>query len=407
MTSETDVLVIGGGGTGVGIARDLAMRGLEVTLCERGGLGSGTSGRSHGLLHSGARYAEADREGATECIEENRILKGIAGACIRDTGGYFVQLADDDPAYFESKLAACRDLSIPAEVYDGRTVRETTDALAADVKRVMRVPDGVIRPSRLVAATAESAREHGGAIHTHTAVSDIHTNGERVTGVTTEGGLNGRIDADYVVNAAGAWAGQVGADLGLGIDMQPTRGVMVAVDFEGVDTVLNRARDPDDGDIVVPHERQVVLGTTSVPVDDPDEYEQADWEIERTIEECARMVPGIEGLDPSRVYWGVRPLFGPDEGERDGRGISRGFFLLDHAARDGIEGICSVVGGKLTTHRLMAEAIADHVASRMGVEAPCRTAEERLPGVDDPAVLDRLVANYDARGPADEDVLAV
>ncbi len=72
MAVETEVLVIGGGATGAGVARDLALRGVDVTLVERGGLSSGTSGRSHGLLHSGARYAEADARGAEECLEKTR-----------------------------------------------------------------------------------------------------------------------------------------------------------------------------------------------------------------------------------------------------------------------------------------------------------------------------------------------
>jgi len=118
MAHETDTLVVGGGATGAGIARDLARRGVDVTLVERGGIGSGTSGRSHGLLHSGARYAEADRTGAEECLEENEILRDIAGACIRDTGGLFVQLEEDDPAYFEEKRAAGEDIGIPTETLE-------------------------------------------------------------------------------------------------------------------------------------------------------------------------------------------------------------------------------------------------------------------------------------------------
>ena len=75
MSEEPTVLVVGGGATGTGVARDLSLRGVNVALVERGGLGSGTSGRSHGVLHSGARYAESDPTGAEECIEENRVIR--------------------------------------------------------------------------------------------------------------------------------------------------------------------------------------------------------------------------------------------------------------------------------------------------------------------------------------------
>src|SRR6056297_4095159 len=147
MTHQTTVLVIGGGGTGVGTARDLAARGVDVTLVERDGLAGGTSGRSHGLLHSGARYAESDPVGTEECIEENCVLRDIAGACLRDTGGLFVQLADDDPAYFEEKRDACEDVGIPSETLDAEAAKAAVPDLSADVERAMEVPDAVVYPS--------------------------------------------------------------------------------------------------------------------------------------------------------------------------------------------------------------------------------------------------------------------
>ena len=115
MTQEFDVLVIGGGATGGGTALDLALRGLRVALVERADLTDGTSGRYHGLLHSGGRYAVRDPESARECIEENRILRRIVPHAIEDTGGFFVTTPDDDPAYADKWLAACRACGIEAE----------------------------------------------------------------------------------------------------------------------------------------------------------------------------------------------------------------------------------------------------------------------------------------------------
>ena len=115
MTQEFDALVIGGGATGGGTALDLALRGLRVALIERADLTDGTSGRYHGLLHSGGRYAVRDPESARECIEENRILRRIVPHAIEDTGGFFVTTPDDDPAYADTWLAACRACDIEAE----------------------------------------------------------------------------------------------------------------------------------------------------------------------------------------------------------------------------------------------------------------------------------------------------
>ncbi len=404
MTLETDVLVVGGGATGSGVARDLALRGVDVTLVERGGLTSGTSGRSHGLLHSGARYAESDPRGAEECLEENEILREIAGACVRDTGGLFVQLDGDDPDYFAAKRDACEDIGIPAETLDGDEAREAVPDLAPETARALKVPDAVVYPSRLVAANAADARDHGAAIHPHAPVEDVTVDDGRATGVRVGGAVDDQVEADYVVNATGAWAGELAAMAGLDVEMQPTRGVMLSVDYDGLGPVLNRCRAPDDGDIVVPHESEAVLGTTSVPVRDPDDYDTEDWEVETTVDECAAMLPPVRDAPAVRTWWGVRPLYAPDESQRDGRGISRGFFLLDHAA-DGVDNVASIVGGKLTTYRRMAAATADLVCETMGVDADCSTADRTLPGADDPSRLDDLVAEFDGQGPTDEDVV--
>jgi glycerol-3-phosphate dehydrogenase len=200
---------------------------------------------------------------------------------------------------------------------------------------------------------------------------------------------------------------------GVEVEMRPTSGVMVSVDYPDLGPVLNRCRDPDDGDIVIPHDDQAVLGTTSNVVDDPDDYPTDEAEIERMFAECGEMLPALRDAEVIRSWWGVRPLYAPDEdtrGSQSGgtgasRGISRGFFVLDHAD-DGVENFTSIVGGKLTSYRLMAEETADLVADRLGVDEPCRTADEPLPGVDDATELNRFVSAYDARSPTDEDVVA-
>lgn len=397
------VLVIGGGATGTGIARDLALRGVDVTLVDREGLTSGTSGRSHGLLHSGARYAETDPVGAEECIEENRILEDIAGACLHDTGGLFVQLAADDPAYFEKKRDACAAVGIPTTVLDGDAAREAVPDLSEDIERAMRVPDAVVYPSRLVAANAADARDHGATIHPHAPVEGMTVADGRITGIDLGGSVGDRIEPDYVVNATGAWAEQVAAMAGVTVEMRPTRGVMISVEYDRLGPVLNRCRAPGDGDIIVPHDSEVVLGTTSVGVEDPDEYPTEGWEVSETIAECAAMLPPVADAPTLRTWWGVRPLYGPDEETRGGRGISRGFFELDHAA-DGVENFVSVVGGKLTTYRRMAESTTDHVCDRLNVDADCLTADRRLPGAADPERLDAFVTEFDGQGVTDADV---
>lgn len=392
---RTAVVVVGGGATGTGIARDLAMRGIEVTLCERGGLGAGTTGRSHGLLHSGARYATSDPASAEHCIQENRILRDIAGEAIADTGGLFVRLAEDDPEYVRTLRSACENLDIPTRELDAKQARRRVPALDRSVETALTVPDAVIYPSRLVAATAESARRHGADIQTQTPVREVVVDDGQVIGVETG---DERIEADHVVNAAGAWAGTVAELSGVDLPMAPTKGVMVAVDNPSIDTVINRCRPPADGDIAVPHRDTIVLGTTSTPVEDPENFPKEDEAVESMIRAGAEMLPAVAEADIDRVYWGVRPLYGGSGGH--GRNASRGFQVFDHTD-DGRPGLTTVTGGKLTTYRLMAEAVSDAVCKRLGVAESCRTDVESLPAED----VDKLVAEFGAAGPADSGVV--
>src|ERR1700684_347178 len=111
----TEVLVIGGGATGAGVAWDASLRGLDVILVDRLDLAEGTSGRFHGLLHSGGRYAVKDPSAARECIAENRIVRHIASDCVEDTGGLFVSTPWDDLEYGDLFLKGFCDTGVPAE----------------------------------------------------------------------------------------------------------------------------------------------------------------------------------------------------------------------------------------------------------------------------------------------------
>ena len=406
------MLVVGGGSTGAGVARDLAMRGLEVTLVEQGNLTHGTTGRMHGLLHSGGRYAVADPDSAAECIAENRVLRDIAAHCVEVTGGLFVKRPEDSEDYFERKLRGCEDCGIPAEVLSGTDARRMEPRLAPDIDRAISVPDAAIDPFRLVVANAADAEAHGARVETHTAVTDLLVEGGEVVGAELDHGsgpdkrVRGRegeretLRVDHVVNATGAWAGRVGEMAGVEVDVRPSKGVMTVMNVRQVDTVVNRCRPKGDADIIVPHETAAILGTTDEEVADPAEFPEEQWEVDLMIEELSKLVPALREARTLRSFWGVRPLYEPPEvGSEDPTDITRDFFLLDHADRDGLPGLTSIVGGKLTTYRLMAEAVADHICARFGVRADCRTADEPLPGSDDFSALREHMDEFGLRSP--------
>ncbi len=157
---------------------------------------------------------------------------------------------------------------------------------------------------------------------------------------------------------------------------------MIAMNHRLVHTVLNRCKPPADGDILVPIRTVCVIGTTDMRVVDPDELEVTQPEVDQMLDEGEKLVPGFREARALRVWIGARPLFSPEEVE-DTREVTRSHAILDHRTRDGIEGFVTITGGKTTTFRLMAEVAVDAVCGQLGVERPCRTHEEPLPGSED------------------------
>jgi len=150
MKLQTEVLIIGGGITGVGISRDLALRGIPSVLVEKGDLASGASGRNHGLLHSGGRYAVSDPEAAGECIAENRNLRKIAPHCIEETDGLFISLPEDGLDFRDKFLRACEEVGIQTTLLARDQAIALEPELTPNLLSAVKVPDGAIDPFALV-----------------------------------------------------------------------------------------------------------------------------------------------------------------------------------------------------------------------------------------------------------------
>lgn len=393
-TVETEVLVVGGGATGVGVARDAAMRGFSTVLVERKDLAEGTTGRYHGLLHSGGRYAVKDPRAAQECAVENAILRRVAADCIEDTGGLFVTTPWDDPDFGDRFLAGCAATGVGVEEIDVADALRREPAVNAGITRAFLVADASMDAWKLVWACARSAEAHGALILTYRQVTCVLRQGDAVAGavvVDPRTGEETTIRARVTVNATGAWAGQLAALAGCRpVEVVPGKGIMIAMNHRIVNTVVNRCTMPSDGDIIVPIRTVSVVGTTDSPVVDPDQLEVTQAEVDHMLDEGEKLVPGFRRARALRVWAGARPLFGarpPGGGGTDARepggdtrDITRAHALIDHTERDGVAGFVTITGGKATTFRLMAEETVDLLCRMLGSgERPCRTAIDALP----------------------------
>ena len=392
MPKDFDVIIIGGGATGAGTARDCAMRGLKVLLLEREDLASGASGRNHGLLHSGARYAVRDSESAEECIKENKILRSIASNCVEDTGGLFITLPEDADTgygldYQKTFVEACGRAGIETRAVTPQEARNIEPSVNPRLIGAVTVPDGSIDPFRLCSANITDAVLHGATVLTYTEVTEFILEGKTVTGVrtvNTRTGETAEYHAPVTVNAAGIWAHGIAELAGVVINMYPAKGALLVFGHRVNNVVINRCRKSADGDILVPGDSVTVIGTTStrIPFSECDHMAVTREEVELLLREGCALCPSLANTRILRAYAGVRPLVASDD-DPTGRSISRGIVVLDHKTRDGIDGFITITGGKLMTYRLMAELATDAVCRKLSVHAECKTAETPLPGSAD------------------------
>lgn len=402
MAQGPRVVIIGGGGTGAAIAHDCVCRGYRVLLLEKGSLTSGTTGRHHGLLHSGARYAGGDPQAAAECWQESQILRRITHGVIEDNGGYFVAVRDlDDPEYAERFEAGCRRAGIPFRAAPPRELAAVAPALTERAAQAYAVPDASFDAWRLPMEFFTAALSGGAVIRQFCEVVGIEREHERVTAVRYidyQRRREERVRCDVVVNASGIWAARVAALCSLSIEMHAQAGMMLSVRGRMCDVVLNRLAPAGDGDIIVPQRGQTIIGTTGYPCDNIDNIESRVGEVGYLQRRASELLPQFSNRAIHAVWVAARPLAGAartgsergqEGGGDDARRISRKLVCYNHAS-DGAAGMFSVIGGKATTLRAMAEKLVGMIAAHTGDSTECTTATRRLPS------FQQFYAHYNA-----------
>ncbi len=243
----------------------------------------------------------------------------------------------------------------------------------------------------------------------------MERDGDRIVAATIRDEHSGsltRITPRFVVSCAGAWSGQIAAMVNVTVTMHPGKGTMLIYNQRMTDTVINRCHKASDGDIMVPVHTVAILGTTEQRVEDPDQYEITRDEVAALIRQGEKLFPDLGKMRLLRAYAGVRPLYQPPAevtaaAEKDGRQISRAHTVIDHGAQDGVENFVTIVGGKMTTFRRMAEDTVDAVCAKLGVTEPCTTADEILPNQVPGQTywLGHRLADHEAEGGGDAALL--
>jgi len=393
-----DLLVIGGGATGCGVARDLALRGRRVALVEQEDIASGTSSRSSRLIHGGVRYLEQGALGLVfEASAERRRLLRLAPHLVRP-------LEFTWPVYEGARIPAWK-LGAGLTLYDllalfrnvGRHRLLNARDVAAREPRLRRAQlragatywDAATDDARLTLATAIDAIGAGAVVLTHTRVEGLLREGGRVAGADVTDERSGRrlaVRARVVVNAAGPWSDRIRAmddpDARTGATVRGSKGAHIAVPRDRVGNVgALTLLVPDDGRVffVLPAERLTIIGTTDTDTQEPPESVRAsDADVAYLLAAANAYFPEarLTAADVVSAWAGVRPLAAQAGASDTPSGASR-----EHAIARSASGLISVTGGKLTTYRAMAAQIADVVERALGGRAGrSPTADRPLPG---------------------------
>ena len=398
MPIECDVIIIGGGITGAGVACACAMRGLKTILLEKNDFSSGTTGTCMGMLHGGVRYMATEPEVTRQsCIESGIIQRIIPHIIFRIPYlGIVFNGAKFDQVQYEAIMAAYDEVGVfknskPHTVVNRDEALTLEPSLSPNIEGAVVYDEPGINVFALAVATVLSASEHGAEIRNHTQVTRILRDGKQVFGVETVDWLTGEastLHASYVVNAAGPWTPAVAALAGITFKLRPTKGIHVIFDrhITGVGVT-------GFGSTLLPHENTAMCGLTDdFFFTDPDEARVDRNEVEYILANLEKAVPNVRQARVLRAMAGVRPIVDqPGSNERD---LSRHHAVYDHEEINGIRGFLTIAGGKMVTHRLMAQDMTDLVCKKLGNTAPCRTAQEPLPGGEATANAEELAEEY-------------
>jgi glycerol-3-phosphate dehydrogenase len=396
-TSEPfDLIIVGAGINGAGIARDAAMRGLKVLLLDKGDVGGGTSSWSTRLIHGGLRYLEHREIGLVrESLRERETLLRIAPHLVRPLPILIPIYKDSQRGrwtiragmLFYDALSAGKSLASHRMLSRAEALEQAPGLNPVGLLGAALYYDAQVEfAERLVLENALAAKEYGATILTYARVNRFIVEDEAVRGVEFTDLLSNQthgVRGQVTINAAGPWVDQVVTGLGAQRMIGGTKGShLVAASFAGASSMALYIEAKVDRRpfFIIPWNKAFLIGTTDIRFQgDLDQVEITTEEIDYLVSETNRIIPDANLSRDSILftYSGVRPLAFKED--KDEQSITRRHFVHDHAPR--LSRLISIVGGKLTTHRSLAQKAVDLVSRKLGrTTPPCGTDQVPLPG---------------------------
>jgi len=402
-----DILIIGGGINGAGVARDAAMRGYSVCLLEKQDIASGATGACSGMIHGGIRYLLNDRSVTKmSCIDSGYIQKIARHMIFRIP--FVMPILKSDPfskiylelaeVYFSAydRYQPFKN-GLPHSRLDKKTLKELIPLITDDVIGAVTTDEWGIDPFRLAIENVKSARKFGAVIEFGYEVTDLIIENRKVLGVVAYNKNTGKreeIFSRIVANLTGPWSEKITKGMSRANRVRPSRGVHIIFDRRYINyAVIAKAVDGREV-FICPHQNGMILGTT-----DDDYYGDLDRpyatldDVEYLYEAMERVIPEIRRFRATRTMTGVRPtIYEYNKYEDD---LTRDHRIVDHRETDNISGLVSMIGGKLAAYRLMSEECVDVIERQLGKKSPCRTMSEPLLGEAQEYSIEEYTKKYE------------
>jgi glycerol-3-phosphate dehydrogenase len=358
-----EAVVIGGGATGTCIARDLSRRGFLTALIEKSRISGGTTNASHHNLVGGMRYVLKDPEVAVECAAENLVIAKIAPSLVGKIKNYFVGFESE---YTHKAIEAADHLGVHYREVDPSEAKKEIPELNTNIDVVYETEDRNLNVKGFCWGNCKLTLEYNGSIFENTTIRSIDKVGSIYQISIDDGRV---IRAPCVINATGPWVNSVAKFVNIKLPLVYNMGTIIVQK-----TLSNRGlqyfHPPSNADAYIVHGEYAWIGTTSTTIGSPDVCQPESEPANDIKEKFSVVIPKVNHMETIGSFSGIRPLFTKGT-ESDARDISRDFKIIEEP-----QGFYHIVGGKLTTSRLMAEKICDMIAKESGSRASCRTKDE-------------------------------
>lgn len=415
-SGDFDVIILGGGINGVGVARDCARRGIKVLLVEKNDLAKGASGANTGMIHGGIRYLRYDVHTTKMACTDSGYIQRIAPHLLFRIPFIVPVMKPAKQGFFSSVFDRLylEGAEIFFETYDAyqplkrgksHTRLSRDEALALepgltpDILGAVTMDEWGIDPFRLVVENAIDAVEHGATVLTwHELLAFRKGSDGAVVGVDVEDRVTNEkrsFNAPIIINATGAWGPRIAAMAGASYQLRPGKGVHIVYSHRISNFGLVMSGVDGRQMFLMPHENGSIIGTTDDDYyGDLDNPRATEDEVKYILQAARSVLPGIDQYRMSRTYVGIRPtLFSWAKNEDR---LSREHEFYDHK-NQGVPGLISVAGGKLAAYRQLSEEVTVEVARRIGNTQPCTTHSAPLPGAEEAVDVEAWVKELPKR----------